>query len=60
MQPVIETVVRIIEDIPPVPEKTIVTEETQQRKHCPNSAKLLLQYQRRRCQNQTLAYELWY
>lgn len=34
-QPVIETVSRIVEDIPPPPEKTIVSKEVQERKWCP-------------------------
>lgn len=34
-QPVVETVSRVVEDIPPVPEKTIISEEVQERKWCP-------------------------
>ena len=34
-QPVIETVSRTVEDIPPPPEKTIVSKEVQERKWCP-------------------------
>lgn len=34
-QPVIETVSRIVEDIPPPPEKTTLSEEVQERKWCP-------------------------
>lgn len=34
-QPVVETVSRVVEDISPVPEKTIVSEEVQERKWCP-------------------------
>lgn len=40
-QPVIETVSRIVEDIPPVPEKTIISEEVQERKWCPDCAKVV-------------------
>ncbi|MEQ1665701.1 MAG: IS66 family transposase [Bdellovibrionales bacterium] len=40
-QPVIETVSRIVEDIPPVPEKTIISEEVQERKWCPDCAKIV-------------------
>ena len=40
-QPVIDTVVRIIEDIPPPPKKTIVTQETQERKWCPECGKIV-------------------
>ncbi len=40
-QPVIDTVVRIIEDIPPPAKKTIITEETQERKWCHNCGKIV-------------------
>jgi transposase len=40
-QPVIESSVRIVEDIPPIPEKTIVSEEVQERKWCPTCAKVV-------------------
>lgn len=40
-QPVIETVSRIVEDIPPIPEKTIISEEIQERKWCPICAKVV-------------------
>jgi transposase len=34
-QPVNETVARIVEDITPIPEKTVVSQEVQERKWCP-------------------------
>jgi len=34
-RPVLETPTRIVEDIPPPPEKTVVSEEIQERKWCP-------------------------
>jgi len=40
-QPVVETVHRIVEDIPPIPEKTIISEEIQERKWCPICAKVV-------------------
>ena len=40
-QPVVESSTRIVEDIPPIPEKTIVSEEVQERKWCPNCAKVV-------------------
>lgn len=40
-QPIVEMVNRIVEDIPPVPEKTIVSGEIQERKWCPTCAKLV-------------------
>lgn len=40
-QPVIETTSRIVEDILPIPEKTIVTEEIQERKWCSTCAKVV-------------------
>jgi len=40
-QPVLETVTRIVEDIPPLPEKTIIAEETQERKWCPVCSKVV-------------------
>jgi transposase len=40
-QPVIETTHRIVEDIPPIPEKTIVIQEEQERKWCPFCAKVV-------------------
>ena len=40
-QPVVETSSRIIEDIPPVPEKTIILKEIQERKWCPTCAKVV-------------------
>jgi hypothetical protein len=40
-QPVIETAHRIVEDIPPIPEKTIISEEVQERKWCPICAKVV-------------------
>ena len=40
-QPVIDIVTRIVEDIPPVPEKTIISEERQERKWCPTCAKIV-------------------
>lgn len=40
-QPVVETVSRIVEDILPVPEKTIVLQENQERKWCPTCAKVV-------------------
>lgn len=41
IQPVVETVSRIVEDIPPIPEKTIISEEIQERKWCPSCAKVV-------------------
>ncbi len=41
MQPVIETTSRIVEDIIPIPEKTIVTEEVQERKWCSTCDKVV-------------------
>lgn len=41
MHPVIETTSRIVEDIAPVPEKTVVSEEVQERKWCPNCNKIV-------------------
>lgn len=41
LQPVIETTNRIVEDIPTIPEKTIITEEIQERKWCPVCAKIV-------------------
>ncbi|MDP3706108.1 MAG: IS66 family transposase [Legionellaceae bacterium] len=40
-QPVVESQSRIVEDIPPIPEKTIVSEEIQERKWCPTCAKVV-------------------
>jgi transposase len=40
-QPVIETVSRIVEDIPPIPEKTIVSKEVQERKWCSTCNKVV-------------------
>lgn len=40
-QPVVETVSRIVEDILPVPEKTIVSKEVQERKFCPTCNKVV-------------------
>jgi len=40
-RPVVDTVSRIVEDIPPIPEKTIVVEEVQERKWCPTCSKLV-------------------
>ena len=40
-QPVTETISRIVEDIPPIPEKTIISEEIQERKWCPTSDKIV-------------------
>lgn len=40
-QAVLDTNRRIIEDIPPPPEKTIVTEETSDRKWCPSCKKIV-------------------
>ena len=40
-QPVVESSSRIVEDIPPIPEKTIVSEEVQERKWCPTCAKVV-------------------
>lgn len=41
MQPVVETIARIIEDIPNIPEKTIISQEIQERKWCPTCAKVV-------------------
>lgn len=38
---VIDTQSRIIEDIPPIPEKTIVSQEIQERKWCPTCAEIV-------------------
>ena len=40
-QPVVEAVSRIVEDIAPIPEKTIVSKEVQERKWCPTCSKLV-------------------
>lgn len=40
-QPAVETKKRIVEDIPPIPEKTIISEEVQERKWCPTCAKVV-------------------
>jgi len=40
-QSIIDTVERIIEDIPPIPEKTIVSKEIQERKWCPVCEKIV-------------------
>ena len=40
-QPVVETVSRIVEDILPVPEKTIVSQENQERKWCSTCSKVV-------------------
>jgi transposase len=40
-QPVTEVVSRIVEDIPPIPEKTIISEEIQERKWCPTCNKIV-------------------
>ncbi len=40
-QPVVETSSRIVEDIPPIPEKTIVSEEVQERKWCSTCVKVV-------------------
>jgi hypothetical protein len=40
-QPVVETPSRTIEDIPPIPEKTIISEEVQERKWCPACNKVV-------------------
>lgn len=40
-RPVIEEVSRIVEDIPPIPEKTIISQEVQERKWCPSCAKIV-------------------
>ena len=37
----VESSSRIVEDIPPIPEKTIVSEEVQERKWCPTCAKVV-------------------
>lgn len=39
--PVTETTSRIVEDIPPIPEKTIIYEEVQERKWCPTCKKIV-------------------
>ncbi len=40
-QPVVENHSRIVEDIPSIPEKTIISEEIQERKWCPTCAKVV-------------------
>ena len=40
-QPVVEISKRIVEDIPPIPEKTVVSEERQERKWCPTCSKVV-------------------
>ena len=40
-QPVIEKISRSVEDIPAFPDKTILSEETQERKWCPSCAKVV-------------------
>lgn len=40
-QPVIETASRIVEDIAPMPEKTVVSEEKQERKWCPTCGEVV-------------------
>lgn len=40
-QPVVESSKRIVEDIPLIPEKTIISEEVQERKWCPTCDKLV-------------------
>jgi transposase len=40
-QPVLETVSRTVEDIPPIPDKTMIMEERQERKWCPGCAKVV-------------------
>ena len=40
-QPIIETSNRIVEDIPPIPDKTIITEEVQERKWCPTCTEIV-------------------
>ena len=41
MQPVVETVNRIIEDIPNIPDKTIISQEVQERKWCSTCGKIV-------------------
>ena len=40
-RPVVEVASRIVEDIPAIPEKTIVSEEQQERKWCPTCSKIV-------------------
>jgi transposase len=40
-QPVVENSSRIVEDIPAIPEKTIISEEVQERKWCPECKKIV-------------------
>ncbi len=40
-QPVTENRIRIVEDIPPIPEKTVISKEVQERKWCPSCAKII-------------------
>jgi transposase len=40
-QPVLDTNTRVIEDTPPPPEKSVVTEETSDRKWCPSCKKIV-------------------
>ena len=40
-QPVAENVSRIVEDIPAIPEKTVISKEVQERKWCPTCAKVV-------------------
>ncbi len=40
-QPVLEIVSRIVEDIAPIPDKTIISEERQERKWCPTCTKVV-------------------
>jgi transposase len=46
-RPVLETPSRIVEDIAPPPEKTIVSEEIQQRKWCPSCQKVVSSHSER-------------
>lgn len=41
LQPVIDNPSRIVEDIAPIPEKTIISKELQERKWCPTCAKVV-------------------
>ena len=40
-QPVVESTSRIVEDIQPIPDKTIISEEVQERKWCQTCAKVV-------------------
>lgn len=41
LQPVVETNHRIVEDIPEIPEKTVISKEVQERKWCPTCAQVV-------------------